>query len=151
MKNDKNESRKYVMSGIVLLIFFVYLATIFSLQINNSEESQSQADRNACYKKTIYPARGLIYDRNDSLLVYNKVSYDITFIPLEIKGIDTLDLCNTLGITFEDFNARMTRVKETPGYSKFTEQTFIAQIPEETLSIFQEFLYSQAPCTTIQI
>ena len=138
MKNDKYVSRKYVMSGIVLLIFIIFLTQVFTLQINDSEECQSQADRNACYKKTKYPARGLIYDRNDSLLVYNKVSYDITFIPLEIKGIDTLELCNTLGITYDDFNERMTRVKGTPGYSKFTEQTFMAQIPEETLSVFQE-------------
>lgn len=138
MENDKNKSRRYIMSGIVLLIFLVYVIQIFALQVNNSEECRSQADSNACYKKTIYPARGQIYDRNGNLLVYNKVSYDITFIPCETKNIDTLELCNTLGITLDDFTARMNRVKETTGYSNFTEQTFMAQIPEETLSVFQE-------------
>ena len=141
MKNDKNKSRKYILSGIVLLIFIVYLIQVFSLQVNNSEECLYKADRNACYKKTIYPARGQMYDRNGKLLVYSKASYDITFIPREIEGIDTLELCNTLGITYEDFLSRIAQImdrRHNPGYSKFTEQTFMAQIPDETLSVFQE-------------
>ena len=142
MKNDKYEGRKYILSGIIILIFIVYLSQVFSLQINNSEKYQSLADSNACYKKTVYPARGQMYDRNGELLVFNKASYDITFIPLEIKGIDTLGLCNTLGITLDDFSKRMQRVMSTPGYSKFTEQTFMSQIPDETLSVFQEKAFS---------
>lgn len=141
MKNDKFESRKYILSGIVLLIFIVYLTQVFSLQINDSEECQNIADRNACLKKTVYPARGQMYDRNGELLVFNKTSYDITFIPLEIKGVDTLELCNTLGITLDDFTNRMDYIKNkknNPGYSRFTEQTFMAQIPDEILSVFQE-------------
>ena len=145
MKNDKYESRKYILSGAVLLIFIIYLTQFFSLQINNSDRNRSKADSNACYKKAIYPARGQMYDRNGKLLVSNKASYDITFIPLEIKELDTLELCNTLGITVEDFTKRIERVKDTkynPGYSKFTEQTFMTQVPMEILSVFQEKNFS---------
>ena len=141
MKNDKYEGRKYVLSGIIILIFIVYLSQVFSLQINNSEKYQSLADSNACYKKTVYPARGQMYDRNGKLLVYNKPAYDITFVPREIKGVDTLELCNTLGITIEEFNTRMERVKNrkyNPGYSQYTEQVFMTQIPIEDFAVFQE-------------
>ena len=71
MKNDKNKSRKYILSGIVLLIFITDLTQLFSLQINN-EDYKSKADSNAFYKKTLYPSRGQMYDRNGNLLVYNK-------------------------------------------------------------------------------
>ena len=140
MKDNSYESRKYILSGVVLLIFITYLSQLFSLQINN-EDYKSKADSNAFYKKTLYPSRGQMYDRNGKLLVYNKPAYDITFVPREAKGLDTLELCNTLGITIEDFNKRIERVKNkkyNPGYSQYTEQVFMTQIPMEEFAMFQE-------------
>ena len=98
MRDNSYENRKYILSGIVLLIFFIYMSKLFSLQINN-EDYKSKADSNAFYKKTLYPSRGQMYDRNGKLLVYNKPAYDITFVPREIKELDTLEFCKTLGIT----------------------------------------------------
>lgn len=140
MKDNSYKSRRYILSGAVLLVFFIYLLQLFSLQINN-EDYKSKADSNAFYKKTLYPSRGQMYDRNGKLLVYNKPAYDITFVPRETKGLDTLELCNTLGITIEDFNSRMERVKNrkyNPGYSQYTEQVFMTQIPMEDFAAFQE-------------
>ena len=140
MKDNSYESRKYILSGIVLLIFITYITQLFSLQISN-DEYKSKADSNAFYKKTIYPSRGQMYDRNGELLVYNKPAYDITFVPREIKGLDTLELCKTLNITLEEFGARMERVrnkKHNPGFSNYTEQVFMTQIPMEDFAVFQE-------------
>lgn len=140
MKDNNYESRKYILSGAVLLIFIIYISQLFLLQIKN-EDYKSKADSNAFYKKTLYPSRGQMYDRNGKLLVYNKPAYDITFVPREIKGIDTLELCNTLGITIEEFTRRMERVKNkkyNPGYSQYTEQVFMTQIPIEDFAVFQE-------------
>lgn len=140
MKDNSYESRKYILSAAVLLIFIIYISQLFSLQIKN-EDYKSKADSNAFYKKTLYPSRGQMYDRNGKLLVYNKPAYDITFVPREIKGIDTLELCNTLGITIEEFTRRMERVKNkkyNPGYSQYTEQVFMTQIPIEDFAVFQE-------------
>ena len=92
MKDNSYESRRYILSGVVLLIFITYIVQLFSLQIDN-EDYKSKADSNAFYKKTLYPSRGQMYDRNGELLVYNKPAYDITFVPREIKGLDTLELC----------------------------------------------------------
>ena len=140
MKDNSYESRKYILSGIILLIFITYITQLFSLQISN-DEYKSKADSNAFYKKTIYPSRGQMYDRNGELLVYNKPAYDITFVPREIKGLDTLEFCKTLNITLEEFGARMERVrnkKHNPGFSNYTEQVFMTQIPMEDFAVFQE-------------
>ena len=123
MRDNSYKSRRYILSGAVLLVFFVYVSQLFSLQIK-SNDYKSKADSNAFYKKTLYPSRGQMYDRNGKLLVYNKPAYDITFVPREIKEVDTLMLCNTLGITLEEFEKRMERVrnrKYNPGYSPYTE------------------------------
>ena len=92
MKSKKYnlEKRKYVIGSVIVGIVLIYILRLFSLQIV-SDEYKQHADSNAFLKKTQYPARGIIYDRNDSLLVYNQPAYDITFIPREIeKGLDTL-------------------------------------------------------------
>ena len=140
MKDNSYESRKYILSGAILLIFITYLTQLFSLQIRN-EDYKSKADSNAFYKKTLYPSRGQMYDRNGKLLVYNKPAYDITFVPREIKELDTLEFCKTLNITQDEFLARMERIRNTkynPGYSSYTEQTFMTQIPMEDFAVFQE-------------
>lgn len=142
MREPDFRVRKYILSGIVVLIFITYLIQLGSLQINS--DYKSKADSNAFYKKTIYPSRGQMYDRNGKLLVYNKPAYDITFVPREIKGVDTLELCNTLGITIEDFLQRMERVKNkryNPAYSYYTEQTLLSQVPMEDFAAFQEKIF----------
>lgn len=143
MKDYSYDSRKYILSGVILLVLTIYIIRLFNLQIND-EDYKTKADSNAFYKKTIYPARGLMYDRNGKLVVYNQASYDITFVPREIKGIDTLELCKALDITLDDFHKRMERVKDrraNPGYSAYTEQEFITQLSGEEFARFQEKMF----------
>lgn len=143
MRDYSYDNRKYILSGVVILVLITYLFQIYDLQISNNDY-KSKADSNAFYKKTIYPARGLIYDRNGKLVVYNTPSYDITFVPREIKNTDTLELCKALDITLDDFNERMERVRNkryNPGYSSYTEQEFMTQLTGEEFARFQEKMF----------
>ena len=138
-----HDTRKYILGGVVLLVLTTYIIQLFNLQIL-SDQYKSKADSNAFYKKTIYPARGLMYDRNGKLLVYNQAAYDITFVPREAKGIDTLELCKALNITVEEFDSRMKRVRNrryNPGYSSYTEQEFMTQLSSEEFAQFQEKMF----------
>ena len=133
MKDYSYDNRKYIISGVMILVLLIYVARLYNLQIDSSDY-KTKADSNAFYKKTVYPARGLMYDRNGKLVVYNKPSYDITFVPREIKEVDTLELCRALGITVDDFNGRMERVRNkriNPGYSTYTEQELMTQLTGE--------------------
>lgn len=143
MNNYNLEKRKYVIGGVVVGIVLAYILRLFVLQIV-ADEYKQHADSNAFLKKTQYPARGIIYDRNDSLLVYNQPAYDVTFIPREVENLDTLDLCETLGITREFFDKRMADLrdkKNNPGYSLYTHQTLLTQLSGEEFSVFQEKLF----------
>ena len=145
MNNYSLEVRKYILSAAVILILLVYVVRLFSLQVL-SDEYKNAADSNAFYKKTIYPSRGLIYDRNGQLMVYNQPAYDIMFVPREIKGqLDTLELCSALNITRDDFDKRMSDVRNpryNPGYSAYTQQMFMSQLSAEEFAMFQESLRS---------
>ncbi|MGL5957992.1 MAG: penicillin-binding protein 2, partial [Phocaeicola sp.] len=103
MKRNYNlEKRQYVIGGAVIVIVLIYLIRLFTLQIM-SEDYKKNADSNAFLKRTQHPSRGVIYDRNDQLLVYNQPAYDVTFIAREMESLDTLDLCHTLNITLDYF------------------------------------------------
>jgi len=110
-----------------------------------SEDYQKSADSNAFLKQTEYPARGAIFDRNGKLLVYNQPSYDIMVVMNEAREhLDTLELCEALGITREYFDKRMADIKDrnkNPGYSRYTQQTFITQLDEQDFAVFREKLF----------
>jgi penicillin-binding protein 2 len=137
------EKRRYVIVVIAVLIAVVYIFRLLFLQVM-TDEYKRYADSNAFLNEIQFPARGSIYDRNRHLMVYNQLSYDITVIPNEVEGIDTLDLCNTLGITRDQFIQRMTEMQDldkNPGYSKYTSQVFMTQLSNAEISPFREKLF----------
>lgn len=136
-------NRKYIIGGIAIGIIIVFLIRLFTLQIM-SDDYKKNADSNAFQKKIQYPSRGLIRDRYGRLLVYNEPSYNIMVVMNEQRGIDTADFCHALGITRDFYIARMKEIKDTkknPGYSRYTPQVFLSQIPSEECSVFQEKLF----------
>ena len=144
MENDRQYSnRKYVLGGIAVLIVIVYLVRLFTLQLM-SDDFKRNADSNAFLKRIQFPARGAIRDRTGKLLVYNQPAYDIMVVMSEMEGLDTLDLCQSLGITRAVFDRRMGEIKNkdrNPGYSNYTQQLFMNQLSAEEFSSFQERLF----------
>ena len=141
MKDYGLEYRKYVIGGVAALIVFIYIVRLFSLQLM-SDDFKQNADSNAFLKKVEFPSRGIITDRNGELMVYNQPSYDIMVIVNEARDhIDTLEFCQTLGITREYFLERMDAIKQLPGYSRFTQQMFMSQLSDQDFSIFQEKIF----------
>ena len=144
MERDYNlEKRKYVIGASVIVIVLIYLIRLFTLQIM-SEDYKKNADSNAFLNKTQYPSRGVMYDRNGNLLVYNQPAYDVTMVMKEVHNLDTLDLCKTLNITPDYFKKRIREIKDrrsNPGYSPYTHQVFMTQLSAEECGVFQEKLF----------
>ena len=141
--NKHFEIRKFVIGGVAVGIIFIYLIRLFTLQLW-SDDYKKNADSNAFRKEIQYPSRGLIFDRNGKILVYNEPSYNIMVVMNEQRGIDTLDFCQTVGITKEDYIKRMADIKDplkNAGYSRYTPQLFMSQIPAKEFSLFREKLF----------
>jgi len=137
------EKRRFVVGGLVLLILLIYVIRLFFLQVVE-EKYKIMAQDNAFLTRTVYPARGMIYDRNGQLLVYNQPAYDLVVTMREVKELDTLDLCNTLGISIEVFNDRMREIKDrskNPGYSSYTQQTFATQLSIQDYAKLQQRMF----------
>ena len=128
-------------SGIVKIIFLVvgiiFVGRLSMLQIFDKEykeKAKNQSLRNI----TQYPARGLMYDRNGELLVYNEAVYDLMVIPRMVKNLDTNYFCQSVGITREDFEERM---RKATVYSPYSASIFMKQISKEEFGRWENNLY----------
>jgi penicillin-binding protein 2 len=144
LKNFDLENRRFVIGGVAAAIVLIYIVRLFTLQLL-SDDYKKNADSNAFLKKIEYPSRGVITDRHGKLMVYNQPAYDIMVVMNEAKDrIDTLELCEALGITKDDFINRMDNIKDrnkNPGYSRFTQQLFMSQLSDKEFSVFQEKIF----------
>ena len=144
MKDYGLEYRKYVVGGVAVLIVTVYIIRLFALQLT-SDDYKKNADSNAFLKKIEYPSRGIITDRQGRIMVYNQPSYDIMVVENEARDrFDTLEFCQTLNITREEFLQRLETMRDrrkNPGYSRYTQQLLMSQLSDQEFSYFQEKSY----------
>ncbi|MDR3060681.1 MAG: penicillin-binding protein 2 [Dysgonamonadaceae bacterium] len=143
MQQFNPDSRKYLIIGGICAIIFIYLVQLFYIQVIK-DDYKIMADNNAFLKKTLYPSRGMLYDRNGKLLVFNQPAYDLTIVMKEVRPFDTLKFCNIVNISKEYLIKCLEDIKNrriNPGYSPYLPQTILTQLGEKEFGILQEFLY----------
>lgn len=129
--------RKYIIYFLFLGIGLIYLIRLFYLQVID-DSYKLDANNNVLRYNTEYPARGLVYDRNGKLLVYNEAAYDLMVIPRQVKEMDTLEFIELLGIDIETFR---TKLKEARDYSTYKPSVFEKQFSVKAYARIQEKLY----------
>lgn len=132
-------NRKYVVTALIVLASLGLIVRLFIIQVVRDTYRLS-ADNNVLRYITQYPARGLIYDRNGKLIVYNQAAYDLMVIPSQVTKIDTTEFCDLLGISADLFRKQM---KLAINYSRRAPSVFLKQVSDETYARLQEkmFLY----------
>jgi penicillin-binding protein 2 len=137
MSVDIFSKRKYYVTAIFLAAGLIFILKLFSLQVISSKYKVS-ATNNVLREVVQYPARGLVYDRNGVLMVFNKPAYDLLVTPREVERFDTLSFCQLLEISKEDLIAGIQKASE---YSTYKPSILIKQIPPESFAYLQEQLY----------
>lgn len=137
MAQKTNVSREQTIIAIFLLIGIIFVTRLFYIQVIDKSYALS-ANNNVLRYVTQYPARGLVYDRNGKLLVYNEAVYDLMVLPSQVKKIDTAEFCALLDITVEGFKERITKAKE---YSRYKPSLFEKQLSKETYGFLEEKMY----------
>jgi penicillin-binding protein 2 len=131
------DNRRYVFIVFTILIGLVFIIRLFFLQVVNTSYKVS-AENNSQSHVVMYPARGLIYDRNEELLVSNQAAYDIMVVPLNVREFDSTEFCSVLGITNENLRERLQRAKN---YSYRASSVFMKQVSFDIAAVFQEKMY----------
>ncbi|MCC7503456.1 MAG: penicillin-binding protein 2, partial [Flavobacteriales bacterium] len=101
----------------------VFILRLFYIQVADDSWKARAADISE-RKITVFPSRGLIYDRRGELLGANTPVYDIMVVPREVKAFDTLAFSQLVGVSVEDVRKRLTAASKYSGYkpSEFEKQ-----------------------------
>ena len=130
-------NRKFIVGLIFLVVGVLFVTRLFSIQVLN-DEYKLDSESNVMRSMTQYPARGLIYDRNGELLVYNEAAYDLMVIPKQVKEIDTAAFCALLEIEKDEFLQKFSKAKK---YSRYKASTFLKEISSISYANIQEQLF----------
>ena len=134
---DTFSKRKFIIAGIILAVAAIFVLRLFTIQITNRTYKQF-ATRNVLRKIITFPARGLIYDRDLALMVYNKAAYDLMIIPRESKAFDTTELCRIVQLDRLELRESIKKAKQ---FSYYKPTIIAGQIAPEIYAPLQEKLY----------
>ncbi len=140
--SDSLRNRQYIIQVVFILAALLLVGKAMQLQLIDGTFRQ-MADATAIQKYTIYPARGLIYDRNGKLLIYNTPTYDlmVTYNQINWENFDTTKFCTLLGIDKKLFEENIQKDWKDPRYSKVVPYVFMSKLSPDAVARFQESLY----------
>lgn len=129
--------RKFVLLSFTLGSSLLFLIQLVSLQIFNQDYSELSLN-NALEKRPVYPTRGLIYDRNGTVLVANQPVYDLMVIPENTISFDTLELISFLEISKEELVGSLYKARR---FSSKRPSVVSRQISKEKQALFKEKIW----------
>jgi penicillin-binding protein 2 len=140
MDNTGN-NRQQIIQAVFIITAVVLLGRVFHLQVINGEFKKQNQVAGAVARTPIYPARGLIYDRNGKLMVVNNPMYDLMVtVDGMKKGMDTLRFCKLVGMEREEFEKILDKDFRSGRFSKSVPFVFKSKISAKTYARFQEAL-----------
>jgi len=140
---DSNYNRRYIIQAVFVVAAVLLVGKALYIQLLDPSYGKN-AEATAIQEYTVYPARGLLYDRDNKLLIYNTPVYDImvTYNLIDKDHFDTTRFCNLLNITKEHFENTLNKNwKKDKRYSKAVPFPFISKISPEVCVRFQESMY----------
>lgn len=136
-----NQNRGKIIQIIFGVVFLVIAGQLINLQLF-SVKYKLAAENNALFRKTIYPDRGIIFDRKGKAVLENTISYDLVVIPSEARGIDTLSFCKLMDIDKDEYKKRMRDIIFRTGYVRIG--VFEALLSPEMYARLNENIYKYA-------
>ncbi len=139
--SDALKGRQQVIKAIFILAALALIGKAMQLQLFD-KAFREKAGAAAVVRNPVYPARGLIYDREGRLLIHNNPIYDLMVTYNQVKpGMDTAKFCELLGITPEYFREALRKDWSSGRFSKSVPFIFMSKISPETYARFQEHMF----------
>ncbi len=133
---DQLFNRKYIIQGLFVILAILLLGNLFYIQIG-TDKYFINANSNALRKSYIFPARGVILDRNNKILAQNQPTYDLIVTPKLVKPFDTLSLCEIIGIDMPTFREKLRKATVK---SRYQASIFQKLLSVQTYAALQEKL-----------
>src|SRR5262245_32848283 len=103
----------------VVLAFGLVGVRLWYLQVDRGEEMRSLSEHNRIRLVRVPSARGVVYDRRGEILVDNRPSFDVVFVPEDAgdKRATLKTLASYLGETESQLHERLRAPSKRPPYA----------------------------------
>lgn len=133
-----NKSSARILQFVILLVWLIMFGRLIQLQILDYDKYAPMSRENFIRQDFINPARGLIYDRNGTLIVENEPIFSITINPVSFDMSKAALLADLLHTTEEDLLARIANAQQ---YSWFRTSRLYTEVSFEVFSNIQENIW----------
>ena len=127
--------KKYLLIWLTIIVSLIFIIRLASLQL--SSDSYFNSDF-AIQELSVYPERGLIFDRNGNLLVANQPSYELIIIPENTSEFDTISFANLIDMNQDELKKEINSSIE---YSTKLPSVIKSQISKEKNAFLQEKIW----------
>jgi penicillin-binding protein 2 len=127
--------KKYLLIWLTIIVSVIFIMRLASLQL--SSDSYFNSDF-AIQELSVYPERGLIFDRNGNLLVANQPSYELIIIPENTSKFDTISFANLIDMNQEELKRV---INNSVAYSTKLPSVIKSQISKEKNAFLQEKIW----------
>ena len=127
--------KKYLLIWLTIIVSVIFIMRLASLQL--SSDSYFNSDF-AIQELSVYPERGLIFDRNGNLLVANQPSYELIIIPENTSEFDTISFANLIDMNQDELKKEINSSIE---YSTKLPSVIKSQISKEKNAFLQEKIW----------
>ena len=132
-----NEGRRHIIQIAFVAIGLIYLVKLFSIQVLD-RRYEELANSNAILRQIDPPVRGLIYDRNGKLLVYNTPEFDLEIIRKEVHHLDSVKFCEVFDMTLPELRQKFKELRARREYSPIKPTVFIKQLSNRDFARIQD-------------
>jgi penicillin-binding protein 2 len=142
-QNQITAGRLRLFAIILVLAFAVFLGRLFYLQIMTSDEWIAKAQDNNTQEFNLPALRGIIYDRNGTILASNIASYNIT--------ITASELPDDIGAVQEIFRELSELINVPVNLGDLTETPYVPCISEHGIAQIAEYGETSTPYRPVSV
>lgn len=127
--------KRRVLYGVLAVVFLVFLARLYQLQLIYADEYGKKSEENSIRVIPREPVRGYFYDRKGLRVVDNRPSFTVTIMPYEFDRRNIPFLARILTLEPSFIEERLAHGEE---YSRFAPVKIKRDIDFRELSVLEE-------------
>ena len=135
------ELRLAVAAFLVILVWTVFLARLFLLQVVQGDRFRLSAERNSIRTHRVAATRGIITDRNGVVIVDSRPAYDVLIVPHEAGGLRGV-LRRISNLTGRPEEELVERLGEPRGRERFHTHVLVHDLGRDSLARVEARLWA---------
>jgi len=143
LNNNIKPSRIIIFIAIVLLVFVIFAGRLFYLQIIQSDDWVAKANENNIQEFNLPALRGIIYDRNNTILAQNIASYNVV--------ITASQLPDDPGAVQEIYREMSELIDVPVNLGDLAEDPYVPCISEHGIAQIAEYGLTATPYQAVQV